>query len=487
MTGTSGGRAEVAQRGRGQLSAADGGDLFHGRQAALDYIREWLTSAEPPGQPLVITGQPGAGKSAVLARAVFSAESEQDGAGLAFYARGATLGEFFMAVADVAGINIPTSVAELIASLRDQPGRPLTRVVVDALDEAASDQERRKITKALKELARLPRLRVAVGTRPLAAGDPFVQGGMLRALGVTSSADRSLVDLDSDTYFDLADLRESADDLLAQRRVAYPAPRGAAWMQYRARHEARGLLADIIAHRAGRNFLVAAMTADQLSTEPELIDPTTDGFDPASIPSKVGEALSKYLDGLPDEEPRQRVRVLLTVLAYARGAGLDDQTWLAFARALRYPAKRQDLDFLRSSGGSDYLPRRPRPGTTPLKLPGYSTRPLPTSCSSCETGAATKPCWLPRCLTNAGEAPRAGAMTGETATRSGTWPNMLSPPAWTTCLRIRATWLTLTPAVWCPTSPPRDPPRPEPSPRRTGKLPTNCLASTARCGPASSS
>jgi hypothetical protein len=86
MTGTGGARAEVGQRSRGQLSAAGGGDLFCGRQLALDYIREWLTADEPPGQPLVITGQPGAGKSVVLARAVFSAESEQDGTGLAFYA-----------------------------------------------------------------------------------------------------------------------------------------------------------------------------------------------------------------------------------------------------------------------------------------------------------------------------------------------------------------------------------------------------------------
>ena len=61
LTGTGGARAEVGQRSRGQLSAAGGGDLFCGRQLALDYIREWLTADEPPGQPLVITGQPGAG------------------------------------------------------------------------------------------------------------------------------------------------------------------------------------------------------------------------------------------------------------------------------------------------------------------------------------------------------------------------------------------------------------------------------------------
>jgi hypothetical protein len=62
-------RGHFTRRARGQRSAARGGDLFRGRAAALDRIRAWLTAGEPPGQPLVITGQPGAGKSAVLARA----------------------------------------------------------------------------------------------------------------------------------------------------------------------------------------------------------------------------------------------------------------------------------------------------------------------------------------------------------------------------------------------------------------------------------
>ena len=362
-------------------------------------------------------------------------------------------------------------------------------MVVDALDEAASDQERRKITKALKELARLPWLRVAVGTRPLAAGDPFEQGGILRALGVTSSGDRSLVDLDSDTYFDFADLRESADTLLAQRRVDYPAPRGAAWMQYRARDEIRGLLADIIAQRAGRNFLVAAMTADQLSTEPEMIDPTTDGFDPASIPSKVGEVLSKYLDGLPDEERQQRVRMLLTVLAYARGAGLDDPTWLAFAKALRYPAKRQDLDFLRSSGGSDYLlqtiaAERDAPRVTRLFHQALADELLVIRDQRSDEGML---------VTALLDQRRRSAQGGRGDWRDNYALGHLAEHAvaaaadWTSCLRIRTTWLTLVRAVWCPTSPPHDQPRRALSPRCTGKLPTNCLASTARCGQASSS
>ena len=78
------------------------------------------------------------------------------------------------------------------------------------------------------------------------------------------------------------------------------------------------------------------------------------GFDPAGIPSGVGEALSKYLDRLPDHR-RERDRGLLTALAYARGAGLDDPAWLAFAAALGYSATVADLDALRRSPAADYL------------------------------------------------------------------------------------------------------------------------------------
>ena len=68
----------------------------------------------------------------------------------------------------------------------------------------------------------------------------------------------------------------------------------------------------------------------------------------------MGEALDKYLDGLA---PRQRVRVrgLLTALAYARGAGLDDRMWLAFAAGLGYHVGVEDLDELRDSTAVDYL------------------------------------------------------------------------------------------------------------------------------------
>ena len=355
MTGAEPGeaRSHFTRRARGQRSAARGGDLFRGRAVALDRTRGWLTAVVAPGQPLVLTGQPGAGKSAVLARAALSVEARHGGPGLAFHAHDATISDFLTALADLTGVDTPTSADELVTSLADLPGQPLTRVVLDALDEAASDRDRRQITGALAELAVLPWLRVAVATRTMAAGNPFAPGGLLATLGVATRDDDNLVDLDSDAYFDLEGLRRFAAALLAQDGMDRPGPPGTVWTQYRAERGVCDRLAAVIAERAGRNFLVAALAADRLSTARTMTDPAAKGFNPADIPSGVGEALSKYLDR-PDQRP-EHDRELLTALAYGRGAGLDDPAWLAFAAALGYSATVADLDALRRSSAADYL------------------------------------------------------------------------------------------------------------------------------------
>jgi len=132
-----------------------------------------------------------------------------------------------------------------------------------------------------------------------------------------------------------------------------PGPDGA-WTQYRTQPAVLDRLAAVIAERAERNFLVAAMAAERLSTADKMIDPATRGFNSADVESGVGDALSKYLEQLP-EERRERVRALLTALAYVRGAGLDDSNWLTFTHALGYPATVLDLDVLRRSRAADYL------------------------------------------------------------------------------------------------------------------------------------
>ena len=347
-------RSHFTRRARGQRSAARGGDLFRGRTVALHRIRSWLSADESPGQPLVLIGQPGAGKSAVLARAALSVEAGHGEPGLAFHAHAATIGDFLTALADLTGIDTPASADELVTSLADLPEQSPIAVVLDALDEAASEGDRRRIAEVLAELAVLPWLRVAVATRTMAVGSPFAPAGLLPALGVSASDDHNLIDLDSDSYFDLAGLRQFAAALLAQDGMDNPGPPGAAWTQYRVRHGVRERLADAIAERAGRNFLVAAMAAVPLSTARTMTDPMAKEFDPTDIPSGIGEALSKYLDRLPDQR-RERDRGLLTALAYARGAGLDNRVWLVFAAALGYGASVADLDALRRSPAADYL------------------------------------------------------------------------------------------------------------------------------------
>jgi hypothetical protein len=110
-----------------------------------------------------------------------------------------------------------------------------------------------------------------------------------------------------------------------------------------------------ICGRAAGNFLVAALTASPLSRDSQPVDPAAAGFDPASLPSTVGDAINKYLDALPHRE-RAQVRALLGAVAFARGAGIPDRLWLQFAAALGYSQLGQlDLDGLRDSPATDYL------------------------------------------------------------------------------------------------------------------------------------
>ena len=350
------GHSHFTRRARGQRSGVRGGDLFRGRQAALAVVRDWLTAPEPPELPLVITGQPGAGKSAVLARAVLGLQAERVGPGLAFHGRGATHADLLNAVADLTGVERVDSRDELLDALADTTPDEPWRIAWDALDEAGTAQDRPQIAETLTELAVLPTIRVAVATRPLTGSDRerYLPGGLLATLGVAAPDSTNLVDLDTDRYFDPAGLEEFASALLAQDGVDRPGPPGRAWTHYRMDMKLRDRAARVIARRAGRNYLVAAMAAVPLSVAQAAMDPAAPGFDERAIPSGVGEALSKYLEGLPEPD-KARTRGLLTALAYARGTGIHDKLWLAFAAALGYPTEMLDLDRLRASTAADYL------------------------------------------------------------------------------------------------------------------------------------
>ncbi len=107
-------------------------------------------------------------------------------------------------------------------------------VAVDALDEAKSDQDLAELRQALRELARLNWLRIAVATRPLATRDAYAPGTHLYGLGVLRGENsRNLINLDADRYFAAGDLIAYADTLLAQDGFTHPGPPGGAWEFYR--------------------------------------------------------------------------------------------------------------------------------------------------------------------------------------------------------------------------------------------------------------
>lgn len=347
-------RGHFTRRSRGQRSRSRGGDLFRGRDEALARVSSWLTSPVGHGRPLVVTGQPGAGKSAVLARAALRLEAGRTGPGLVFHARDATHDDLLTAVADLTGAERSDTQEKLLESLEDRHKALPIMIAVDALDEAASARNRRQIAETLTELAGLPWVRVVVATRPLASGDRYADDGLFSALGVTDAGSMALVDLDTDRYFDPTGLRQFAAAVLIQQDGSHPGPAGAAWSNYRANSALCNRLAAVIGNRSGRNYLVAALAAVSLSVANQPVDPAAPGFDPASIPSKVGEAIGKYLEQLP-EHKRSNIRALLTVLAYARGDGIDDRTWMSFAGALGYPIGLLDLDQLRAGTAADYL------------------------------------------------------------------------------------------------------------------------------------
>ncbi|MFF4402464.1 trypsin-like peptidase domain-containing protein [Streptomyces sp. NPDC001480] len=340
-------------RAYGQRSQARGGDLFRGREAALAKVRKQLTAPDAPGFPLVVTGQPGAGKSAVIARTVLNLQADKIGPGVAFHARGATHTDLLTAVADLTGADRADSTYDLVNSLKGQRDE-LWLVVLDALDEVSTTPERREITKLLTELAALPSLRVAVATRALTASlaeSRYQLGGLLPDLGITSPDSPHLIDLDDDRYFERAGIRDYAAALLTQLGRDIP---GSASSRYRADSDLCDRLASVIATQADRNYLVAAMAADRLATEADVVDPADPGFDPSTIPTSVRDAIDKHLDGM-DRDHQLRVRGLLTALGYGRGTGIDDRLWLDFAAALGYTASLEDIDELHHSSASDFL------------------------------------------------------------------------------------------------------------------------------------
>ena len=323
-------------RARGVQRAYEEGSYFTGRVVALRELVAWLSAPAHDGRIRIITGAPGAGKSAVLARLVTLSDAGlRANAQLLVGAVPETLppvGAITAAVhvkgktvADVAGriaasIGVAATTGDELRRELQAHDRPIV-VVVDALDEAADPKG--VAEKVLAALGGLPHVKLLVGTR----------AEYISRLGEK----RVVIDLDSPAYWDEADLAEYVRRQLLDERTTSP---------YRGHLDLAGLVATAVARRASPLFLVARLTAQSLINA-AIVDVRQQDWS-VRFPVSVGDAFDDFLHRFGEEEGR--VRELLAPLAYAEGAGLPwENIWAPLASALagaRYT--NEDVRWLRS-------------------------------------------------------------------------------------------------------------------------------------------
>lgn len=206
-------------RSRGVAQQDWQGWYFTGRTSALRELVAWLSSSPAEGGKLrVVTGGPGAGKSAVLGRLVVLADPARraqalDSGGIVvagtvpplgsidvrIHARGRTSDEVLTAIAQAVGVS-SDGVQQLLGALRRR-SKPFT-IIIDALDEALDpDDLVRSVVRPLLWSERDIFVRLLIGTRPR----------LVPALGAT---DDQVLNLDNTAYFERADLASYVQRLL---------------------------------------------------------------------------------------------------------------------------------------------------------------------------------------------------------------------------------------------------------------------------------
>ncbi|TDB84291.1 hypothetical protein E1264_25165 [Actinomadura sp. KC216] len=304
-------RSHFLPRARGVDVPTEVAWRFVGRHAALGELTRWLSDAAA-GTLRVVTGGPGSGKSAVLARLAVLSDPEWrstvplDGvppetvpaAGsidVAVHARGKTAGQILAALAAAAEAHA-TTPGELLRAVRQRGGLV---AIVDAVDETVEPDH--VVTWLLRPLIRGAEpggLRLVLGTRK----------HLVHRLG---KPERTL-DLDAPEYADGPSLRRYAIRCLRESTADSP---------FRdVPDEVVEPVAAAVAAAAGRSFLVALIVSRTLAAG----DGIPDAADPAwraSLPGTAADAMHQDLETRlgPDAE---RARELLRPLAYAHGAGL---------------------------------------------------------------------------------------------------------------------------------------------------------------------
>jgi WD40 repeat protein len=342
-------------RARGVAGGTEAGSRFRGRAAALRRVRQWLDRPRASGRPMIVTGSPGVGKSAVLGRIVTTADPEISAAlskrdkaeratvgsvACAVHVKGKTALEVAEEVARAVGVRLPQATVDLMPALRDRlsPRPARFNLIVDALDEAVTPDEARKlINDVLVPLARTCAglgIQVIVGTR---RSDDL--GDLLGGFG----ADADLVDLDAPEFFspeDLAAYAQATLQLSGAERFGNPYADAAVAAPVAAR----------IAALADRNFLIAGLVARARALR------DTEAVDPARVTftATVADALDAYVADLP-LAGAATARLALTALAYAETPGLSLPLWQSAIEALGAEVTAPQLNEFARSSAANFL------------------------------------------------------------------------------------------------------------------------------------
>jgi WD40 repeat protein len=338
-------RDHVLPRAQGLDSPQEGLWLFTGRHAVLAELSAWLAVRNYDGLARIVTGNPGSGKSAVLARLHVLARPElrrrvprfdelpedtvppRNSVDVFIHARGKTGDQVFAGLCVAAGVEAERP-GELLTALRGRK-QPLV-AIIDALDEAIDpDQLAEEVLAPLIRGTRHTQLRLLLGTRSHLED-------RLRGPAVW-------INLDSDEYADPDSIRSYARSGLIGLHTDSP---------YRtAESSLVDATAAAVGHAAGQSFLVALITTRSLVLRHEVVDPYDRTWQ-ERLPRIAADAMSRDLDERLGAEVT-KARDLLLPLAFAFGAGIPwADMWAPLASVLSGRTYTDtDLDWLERNAG----------------------------------------------------------------------------------------------------------------------------------------
>lgn len=345
-------------RSRGVESASQKHDFFSGRKAVMDDLIGWLRETEVSSR--VLTGWPGSGKSALLARVVMLSDPVTK-ARLTRESSSAADGMIENSI-DVAIVGERKGVAQISAELarwlgvdgvspeavvdeltrRAAAGERVPVIVFDQLDEA--DRALGIVRELLKPLIENKAARLLIGLKR----DDGDHGLLDELRGILDE-----IEIDEQNRLDPCAIADFVSLILAANSPAYAA-----------NPTALKEVSDQIAETAEASFLIARLMAYSLCDTEEIQTLGPDDF-PGDIPGAVVRYIQRIAEDATanDEDQRAteaRITNVLAALAYAEGSGLPKSgpVWAAIVSALSGrdygPA---DVEFVCNSGARHIMQR----------------------------------------------------------------------------------------------------------------------------------